>query len=71
MADLNWKYKIIPKLFNKTELKIAHEYCIQRHLTNRDSFDEVQNICGDTRFYKDSLMQVFLKNFFLKGFQGL
>ena len=31
-------------------------------MTNTNSFDEVQNNCGDTRFYKDSLMQVFLKS---------
>ena len=62
MADLNWKYKIIPKLFNKAELKLAHEYCKEKHLTNTSCFDEMQNNCGDTYFYKDSLMQVFLKD---------
>ena len=54
MADLNWKYKIIPKLFNKAELKLAHEYCKEKHLTNTSCFDEMQNNCGDTYFYKDS-----------------
>tara|TARA_Y100001938_G_scaffold150354_1_gene240896 strand:- start:313 stop:855 length:543 start_codon:yes stop_codon:yes gene_type:complete len=62
MANLNWKYKIIPKLLNATEIKLAHEYCKERHIKNTDNFDEVQNNCGDTKFYKDSLMQVFLKS---------
>ena len=62
MANLNWKYKVIPKLLNATEIKLAHEYCKERHIKNTDNFDEVQNNCGDTKFYKDSLMQVFLKS---------
>ena len=62
MADLNWKYKIIPKLFNSNELKITHEYCKQRHNLNTNSFDEIQNNCGDTHFYKDLLIEIFLKS---------
>ena len=62
MADLNWKYKIIPKLLNDVELKLAHEYCKEKHITNTNNFDEVQNNCGDTFFYKDPLMQIFLKD---------
>ena len=62
MANLNWKYKIIPKLLNKFEVKLTHEYCKERHIQNANNFDETQNNCGDTFFYKDSLMQVFLKD---------
>ena len=62
MANLKWKYKVIPKLLNAAELKLAHEYCKQKHITNTYSFDEVQNNCGDTKFYKDPLMEVFLRN---------
>jgi hypothetical protein len=62
MANLKWKYKVIPKLLNGAELKLAHEYCKQKHITNLDSFDEVQNNCGDTKFYKDPLMEVFLRD---------
>ena len=54
MADLNWKYKIIPKLFNKAELKLAHEYCKEKHLTNTSCFDEMQNkISKNSRYYFD------------------
>jgi hypothetical protein len=62
MVNLNWKYKIIPKLLNKFEVKLTHEYCKERHIQNTNNFDETQNNCGDTFFYKDSLMQVFLKD---------
>lgn len=62
MANLNWKYIVIPKLLNSTEVKLAHEYCKERHIKNTDNFDEVQNNCGDTYFYKDPLIQAFLKN---------
>ena len=62
MANLNWKYKIIPKLLNDVELKLAHEYCKEKHITNTNNFDEMQNNCGDTFFYKEPLMQVFLKD---------
>ena len=62
MATLNWKYKIIPKLLNATEVKLAHEYCIERHINNSSDFDELQNNCADTFSYKDPLMQVFLKD---------
>ena len=61
MADLNWKYKIIPKLLNKSEVKLTHEYCKQKHINNTDTFDEFQN-CAATGFYKDPLMEVFLKD---------
>ena len=30
MADLNWKYKIIPKLFKQSRSKLTHEYCKQK-----------------------------------------
>ena len=62
MANLNWKYIVIPKLLNSTEVKLAHEYCKERHIKNTDNFDEKQNNCGDTYFYKDPLIQTFLKN---------
>ena len=48
MADLNWKYKIIPKLLNKSEIKFTHEYCKQKHIKNTNSFDELFNNCADT-----------------------
>ena len=62
MANLNWKYIVLPKLLNATEVKLAHEYCKERHIKNTDNFDEKQNNCGDTYFYKDPLIQTFLKN---------
>ena len=62
MANLNWKYKIIPKLLNKSEIKFTHEYCKQKHIKNTNSFDELFNNCADTGFYKDPLMEVFLKD---------
>lgn len=62
MANLNWKYIVLPKLLNSTEVKLAHEYCKERHIKNTDNFDEKQNNCGDTYFYKDPLIQTFLKN---------
>ena len=62
MANLNWKYKLVPKLLNAAEIKLAREYCIEKHITNDSEFDEFQNNCADTGFYKDPLMQVFSKN---------
>ena len=62
MADIDWKYKIIPKIFNSKELDILKEYTKIKHFSNINNFDQVQSNNCDTYFYKDSLMQVFLKN---------
>jgi|SRR5210317_1467091 len=62
MADLNWKYKIIPKVFNSNELDILKEYTKRKHFLNRTNFDMVQSNNYDTRFYKDDLMEVLLLN---------
>ena len=62
MADIDWKYKIIPKIFNSEELDILKEYTKIKHFSNINNFDQVQSNNCDTYFYKDSLMQVFLKN---------
>lgn len=57
-----FKYKVIKNLLNENELNLIKEYCINKHKTNLDFFDLVQNNCGDTFFYKDPLMEVILKN---------
>ena len=34
MADIDWKYKIIPKIFNSEELDILKEYTKIKHFSN-------------------------------------
>ena len=62
MADLNWKYKIVPKIFSSKELKILNYYCKVRHFSNQRNFDIDQNNNGDTFFYRDPLMEAYLHN---------
>ena len=54
----NFKYKVIKGLLSKDEINLMHEYCEIRHRNNETSFDFQQNNCGDTKFYKDALMEV-------------
>jgi len=62
MANLNWKYKIVPKIFNSKELNILNDYCKSRHFYNQTSFDTDQNNNGDSCFYRDPLMDAYLKH---------
>jgi hypothetical protein len=62
MANLNWKYKIIPKIFSSKELKILNYYCKAKHFSNQENFDIDQNNNGDTFFYRDILMDAYLKD---------
>mgnify|MGYP003134315764 FL=1 len=62
MADLNWKYKIVPKIFSSKELKILNHYCKARHFSNQKNFDTTQNNNGDSYFYRDPLMEAYLYN---------
>lgn len=62
MVDLEkFKYNIIRNFLDQSEVDLLKEYCISKHKDNRDSFDLNQTNTGDTSFYKDPLMQIFLK----------
>ena len=57
----NFKYKTIPNFLTKEEALLLKEYCILRHINNKDSFDlAIEN--ADTGFYKDFVMQSLLIN---------
>ena len=57
----NFTFKIIPNFLTNEEVKLIKDYCIFGHKNNKQSFDTVQNDNGDTYFYKDPLMEVFLR----------
>ena len=54
------KYKIIPNFLTKEEIYITTEYMKRQHYNNDKNFDLFQNNNGDTYFYKDPLIQVYL-----------
>tara|TARA_Y100000114_G_scaffold156208_1_gene182626 strand:+ start:2624 stop:3154 length:531 start_codon:yes stop_codon:yes gene_type:complete len=58
------KFIKIPKFFNSKEISILKEYCKDKHYNNFNNFEDEKSLTynADTFFYKDFLMEVFLKN---------
>lgn len=67
MDILNFKYQKIKNFFSKEEINILKKYCRHKHIYNTNSFNtymrDGRDISNnhDTYFYKDSLMEVFLR----------
>ena len=57
----NFTYKTIPNFLTKEEVLLLKQYCITKHINNKQNFDlSLKN--ADTFFYKDDVMQSLLIN---------
>ena len=57
----NFRYKIIKNFFNKEEVKLLQEYCLE-HLENpSEIIDQSQDPCFAISLYSDTLMTSLLK----------
>ena len=52
----DFKYKIINNFLSKEEISLLNNYCIMKHQSNFDSFDQTTDT-ADTYFYGDATME--------------
>jgi len=53
----DFKYKKISGFLSKDEINLLRQYCIFKHVHNKNDFDFIHNKNADTFFYGDPLME--------------
>jgi len=58
----DFKYKKVSGFLSKDEINLLRQYCVFKHVHNKDTFDFMQNNNGDTYYYADTVMESLMVN---------